>query len=154
MKNHRPAELDALDRRILDRYRRDTRRTAESIGKEVGLSTAAVHRRLQRLRASGVIEAEIARVNPQALGWPLTCIVAVDIDRESHAEVERFAARMQRCANVQQCAYVTGEADFILVVAVADMTAYEAFTREYLTSDPNVRSFTTYVVMKRVKIDA
>ena len=151
MKN--PA-LDALDRRILDRYRRDTRRTAESIGKEVGLSTAAVHRRLQRLRASGVIEAEVARVNPLALGLALTCIVAVDIDREGRADIERFAARMQRCGNVQQCSYVTGEADFILVVAVADMAAYEAFTREHLMSDPNVRSFTTHVVMKRVKIDA
>jgi Lrp/AsnC family transcriptional regulator, leucine-responsive regulatory protein len=149
-----PVSLDALDRRILDRYRRDTRRTAESIGKEVGLSTAAVHRRLQRMRAGGVIEAEVARVDPQALGLSLTCIVAVDIDREGRADIERFAARMQRCAHVQQCSYVTGEADFILVVAVADMAAYEAFTREHLMSDPNVRSFTTHVVMKQLKIDA
>lgn len=154
MKNDDPVELDALDRKILDRYRRDTRRTAESIGKEVGLSTAAVHRRLKRMRTGGVIEAEVARVSPMALGLPLACIVAVDIDREGRADIERFAARMQRCASVQQCSYVTGEAaDFILVVAVADMAAYEAFTREHLLSDPNVRSFTTHVVMKRVKID-
>lgn len=75
------------------------------------------------------------------------------LDRETRGGIERFAARMQRLTSVQQCSYVTGEADFIIVVAAADMAAYEAFTREHLLSDPNVRSFTTHVVMKRVKND-
>lgn len=53
---------------------------------------------------------------------------------------------------MQQCYYVTGQADFALVVITEDMAAYEAFTREALLSDPNVRGFTTSVVMDRVKV--
>lgn len=151
MKQIRAAELDALDRSILERYQSDTRRSAEQLGEDVGLSTAAVHRRLKRLRDDGVIRAEVAVLDPVAVGLAQTCIVAVGLEREGLVELERFQARMRALAVVQQCYYVTGEADFVLVVAVADMAAYETFTRAHLLSDPNVRRFTTHVVMERVK---
>jgi DNA-binding Lrp family transcriptional regulator len=145
------AELDELDRKILARYQVDARQSAESIGAEVGLSTAAVHRRLKRLRDEGVIAAEVAVLDPGALGLPLTCVVTVDVDRESLAELDRFAARMRACPSVQQCYYVTGDTDFVLLVSAADMASYEQFTREHILSDPNVRGFTTYVVLRRMK---
>jgi Lrp/AsnC family transcriptional regulator, leucine-responsive regulatory protein len=151
MQKDAPNALDEFDLQILSRYQHDTRRTAEDIGAEVGLSAAAVQRRLKRLRETGVIEAETARISPKAAGFPLTCIVSVDIEREGASELSRFKARMLACAEVQQCFYVTGAADFVLVVLASDMAAYEAFTREQLLSDANVRSFTSYVVMEPVK---
>ena len=72
MKKKRVIEIDELDRKIVARYQGDTRRSAESIGAEVGLSTAAVHRRLKRLREGGVIEGEVAVLNPEAVGLPRT----------------------------------------------------------------------------------
>lgn len=143
---------DAFDLRILALYQDDVRVTAETIGERVGLSAAAVQRRLKRMREAGVIEAEIAQVSPASVGYPLSCIVSVDIDRETAADLDRFKARMLACAEVQQCYYVTGVADFILVVLVADMLAFEAFTRAQLLADANVRSFTTHVVMEPVKV--
>ncbi|MEJ7603156.1 MAG: Lrp/AsnC family transcriptional regulator [Kofleriaceae bacterium] len=151
MKKPPQLELDELDRKILARYQSDTRCTAESLGARVGLSTAAVHRRLKRMREARVIEAEIAVIAPEAVGLPVSCVVEIDIEREGQADLDRFSARMLACSQVQQCFYVTGPFDFIVVVTVPDMTAYEAFTREHLLSDPNVRSFTTHVVLKRVK---
>lgn len=146
-----PVDLDAHDLRILALYQRDTRIASETIGAEIGLSAAAVQRRLKRMRETGVIEAEIACVSPRAVGLPVTCIVNVDIDRETAADLARFKSRMLACEQVQQCYYVTGQADFVLIVLVADMESYEAFTRTHLLQDANVRSFTTHVVMERVK---
>lgn len=151
MSPDRMPDLDAFDLRILSHYQNDTRIPAEEIGAVVGLSAAAVQRRLKRMRETGVIEAEVARVSPRAVGLPVTCIVTVDIDRESAADLARFKASMLACPTVQQCWYVTGQADFVLVVLVPDMEAYETFTREHLLRDANVRSFTTHVVMDRVK---
>jgi DNA-binding Lrp family transcriptional regulator len=148
---HKPPALDSFDLKILQRHQHDTRLPADAIGAEVGLSAAAVQRRLKRLREGGVIEAEVAQIEPAAVGLPLTCIVGVKLEREANAEVERFKARMLASATVQQCYKVTGEPDFILVVVAPDMARYEAFTREALLADPNVRSFTTYVVLDRVK---
>lgn len=146
-----PPELDAFDRRILARWQHDTRRTAESIGTEVGLSAAAVQRRLKRLRETGVIEAEVAKLSARALGPSVTCLVAVDLEREGVADIARFRQRMTALDGVQQCYYVTGGADFVLVVIVPDMAAYEVFTREHLLVDGNVKSFTTQVVMESAK---
>jgi Lrp/AsnC family transcriptional regulator, leucine-responsive regulatory protein len=144
-------DLDSFDRQILQRYQHDTRLSAETIGGEVGLSAAAVQRRLKRLRESGVIRAEVAQIAGTAVGLPLTCIVGVDLEREGASDIDRFKEKMSRCVHVQQCYYVTGQADFILVVVAADMAAYEAFTRNSLLDDDNVRSFTTHVVLDATK---
>jgi DNA-binding Lrp family transcriptional regulator len=144
-------ELDDLDVRILRLYQGNTQTPARLIAERVGLSTAAVQRRLKRMRAAGVIEKEIAQIAPQAVGLPLTCIVSVDIERERPADVEKFARGVASHPEVQQCYFVTGSADFILIVLAKDMEHYKAFTSRAL-SDPNIRSFTTYVVLDRTKV--
>jgi DNA-binding Lrp family transcriptional regulator len=143
--------LDDFDLRILARYQHDTQVPARAIGQAVGLSAAAVQRRLKRLRAVGVIRREVAEVAPSAVGLPITCVVAVDLDRERAADLDQFKRKMLGLAEVQQCYYVTGQTDFVLVVLVATMEAYEAFTRRWLLDDDNVKSFTTSVVLDRVK---
>ena len=146
------AELDSLDVQILARYQRDTQQAAHAIGRAVGLSAAAVQRRLKRLRASGVIEAEIAVVVPAAVGLTMTCIVMVALEREDQRSLAAFQKRICAQPEVQQCYYVTGAHDFVLVVIAADLPAYEAFTQRALFGDDNVKSFTTHVSMGRGKV--
>jgi len=144
--------LDAFDRKILEQYQHDTRIPAETIGAVVGLSATAVQRRLKRLRENGVIAAEIAVLSPAALDQPVTCVVGVDLERETAADIDRFKAKVAAHEEVQQCYYVTGATDFILITLTRSMEAYEAFTRRVLLDDPNVRSFTTHVVLDRAKV--
>jgi DNA-binding Lrp family transcriptional regulator len=143
--------LDEFDLRILERYQHDTQLPAHTIARAVGLSAAAVQRRLKRLRETGVIRREVAELAPEAVGLPITCLVAVDLERERAADLERFKRKMHGLTEVQQCYYVTGQADFILVVLVSSMAAYDEFTRRALLDDENVRSFVTTIVMDRVK---
>lgn len=53
---------------------------------------------------------------------------------------------------VQQCYYVTGEADFILLVVVRTMADYKAMTRRLFFSNRNVKRFRSFVAMDRVKV--
>jgi len=145
--------LDRFDLAILERYQRDTQLPAKTIGDAIGLSAAAVQRRLKRLREEGVIERECAVLSPKALGLMVTCIVAVDLEREGGEDLDRFRRDMERHREVQQCYYVTGQADFVLIVLTRDMEAYDAFTREVLTGNANVRKFTTQVVLERAKVN-
>lgn len=146
------ATLDSFDLRILALHQHDTRIAADRIGEQVGLSAAAVQRRLKRMRAEGVIEAEAAQVSPTAVGLALTMIVNVKMEREGADALGRFRSRMRERPEVQQCYYVTGEMDFVLLVVVRDLDAYDRFTREHLLSDDNVRGFSTQVVMERCKV--
>lgn len=146
-----PNGLDAFDRRILARYQHDTRTPAQTIGDEVGLSAATVQRRIKRLHETGVITADIAQIAPAAVGLPVTVVVHVDIERETLAHIDAFKTAMRSCPSVQQCWYTTGLTDFILVVRLPSLAAYEHFTRDVLMSHKNVAKFTSFVVLGEVK---
>jgi len=143
--------LDTFDREILRHVQRDARMTGEDIGASIGLSAAAVQRRLKRMREIGVIVAEVAVVDPRAVGQTMSFIVGVEMERERADMLDAF--RRAACAdpNVQHCYYVTGVADFILIVTARDMDDFQAFTRRLLFDNPNIRRFTTSVVMARDK---
>jgi Lrp/AsnC family transcriptional regulator, leucine-responsive regulatory protein len=143
--------LDAMDLAILRLFQRDTSLPAAAIGEQVGLSAAAVQRRIKRMRESGVIEALVAQINPATVGLPVTVVVHVDIERETLRHIDAFKRAMNARPEVQQCWYTTGLTDFILVVRVASLAAYEQFTREALVSVDNVSRFTSYVVLGEVK---
>ena len=142
--------MDAIDRKILTLYQHDTRRVAASIGGEVGLSAAAVQRRLKRLRSNGTIAAEIAVLNNVAVGRPITCLVSIELATNA-AQIDRFTRRMRDLAEVQQCYHVTGNSDIFLVVTAETMEGYRAFVRSRLEI-PQVARYETHVVLDRVKV--
>ncbi|HEX2012987.1 MAG TPA: Lrp/AsnC family transcriptional regulator [Roseateles sp.] len=143
--------LDAFDRHILTLYQQNTASSGEAIGARVGLSAAAVQRRLKRLRDRGVIQAETAQLDCRALGLNLTALVHVDLVDESARAALTFRNRVLARPELQQCYGVTGEADFVLIVVVPDLPAYEAFCEACLLHDANVRSFRTQVVLDAVR---
>jgi len=152
MRKDRYDVLDRIDRAILAWLQEDARVTAETMAPEVGLSIAAVQRRIKRLREEGVIQKEIAVVDPFKLGQAMTFVVSVELDRERLTDLDEFERTMRTEPNVQQCYRVTGTTDFVLVLLARDMTDFETFTRRALYENGNVRRFTTNVVTSRVKV--
>jgi Lrp/AsnC family transcriptional regulator, leucine-responsive regulatory protein len=142
--------LDSFDHVLLDVVRRNNLTPAREIAKRVGLSESAVLRRLRRLRKTGVIVRDIAVVRPASLGRLLTVIVLVSLVREGLIQIEKFSAVIRSRSEVVNTWYVTGEADFVVVLQLKDMSHYELFTHEVFLSDPNVASFKTMVSMRDV----
>jgi DNA-binding Lrp family transcriptional regulator len=103
--------LDAFDRAILDVLQRDNLTPQRLIAERVHLSAPAVQRRIKRLQELGVITANIAVVDPVRTGRPLTVLINVQLANERPDLSLAFRARVAREAAVQQCYYVTGEAD-------------------------------------------
>lgn len=145
-------ELDAFDRKILAQVQRNARLTAAELSALVGLSPSACHRRLAALRASGVIEAEVAVIDPKAVGRRITMVVTVTLEREHSDVIAEFKRATRENVEIMQCYYVTGAADFVMVLTSRSMEAYDAFVERFLFSNRNVRRFETMVVMDRVKV--
>jgi Lrp/AsnC family leucine-responsive transcriptional regulator len=145
-------ELDDFDRRLLDAVQENNRRTGKELAGRVGLSPAACLRRLQRLRAGGVIAREVAILDPKLAGARLMLIVLVTMDRERPDVFDRFAREMRGAPEVTQCYLVTGAVDFVLTVTVLDMAAYEDFARRHLLQ-ANVRRFESMAVLTRTKFE-
>lgn len=145
------SKLDALDRKILHEIQLNNQLTSAQLSDKVGLSPTSTQRRLNRLRAEKVIEGDVAIVSSSALGRALTMMIAVTLERERSDIIDHFKKSVRREPVVMSAYYVTGDTDFILIVSARDMAEYEAFTRNFLYDNPDIKGFKTTVVMDRIK---
>ncbi|QPF90753.1 Lrp/AsnC family transcriptional regulator [Bradyrhizobium commune] len=145
-------EYDRLDARIMTLVQSNNRLTSDEIGERVGLSATAVQRRLKKLRDSRIIEADVSIVSPKAVGRPVSMLVLVSLERERADIIDRFKQALRANAEVMSGYYVTGEADFVIIVTATDMEGYEQFTRRFFYENPDIKGFKTLVIMDRVKV--
>lgn len=146
--------LDDLDRRILNALQEDNRLSFAELAERVASSAASCMRRVRRLREEGVIVADIALVDPQAVGKSLTVVVNIELESERLDFIDAFKREMRGAPEVTQCYMVTGDADFVVVVVVEDVAAFETFTKERLYANPNIRKFRSMIMLDRVKFEA
>lgn len=144
-------DLDRADAAILEAVQRNNRLTSEELAAIANLSPTACQRRLKRLRSEGIIEADVSIISPKAVGRDISMIVLVSLERERHDIIDRFKKAIRESRDVMTSYYVTGDADFVLVVTAANMESYELFTRRFFYENPNIKGFKTLVVMDRVK---
>ena len=127
----------------------------QDLAAKVHISPATCLRRVKRLREAGLIEREMAVLNPErlaaTLGHGMEAVVEVSLDRQGNAEQEAFEARVTADEAVQQCYRVSPGPDFILVVYARDMPDYLALAQRLFTSDANVRNVKAFFSIKRAK---
>ena len=140
-------ELDRFDRQLLRLVQEDSGQTSERLAEQVALSPSAIQRRLRRLREQGVIEREVAVVDARKLGRSTTFIVELQVERDRPELLVGLRAWLAAQTQVQQVFYVTGEADFVLVVSAPDTEAYDQLMSRLMHDNPNVRRFTTSVAL-------
>lgn len=145
-------EIDAFDLSILKILQKNNLTPQREIGNQIGLSAAAVNRRISSMEQLGIIKHNIAVVDREKAGHNITLIVEVSLESEKIAMVDQAKKRFKACPAVQQCYYVTGVADFILIIIVSSMAEYEQLTRSLFFSDENIKNFKTFVTMDVVKI--
>lgn len=144
-------DLDRIDVKLLEAVQLNNRITSEELSEMVGLSPTACQRRLKRLRDEKIIEADVAIVSPKAVGRPISMLVMVSLERERADIIDRFKTAIRGTREVMAGYYVTGDADFVIVVTAANMEEYEQFTRRFFYENPDIKGFKTLVVMDRVK---
>ena len=144
-------ELDDFDRRLLNLVQSDAGQTAEQLAGSVGLSPSAVQRRLKRLREAGVILREAAIVDLKSVGSPTFFVTSLQIERERPELIAQLRTWLLAQEQVQQIFYVTGQADFVLVVTAPNAEAYEALMARLMSDNPNVNCFTTAMVLSVMK---
>ena len=145
--------LDRIDRRILATLQRDCSLTNLALAEEVGLSPPACLKRVKRLTEEGVIARRVELLAPERLGQPLHVVVEVQMERDRKDLYAAFLRRVQTAREVKQCYQVTGEVDFVLIVVVPDMDAYDRFCDAVLYADDNLRKFRTMISRFRNKFD-
>ena len=144
-------QLDDFDRAILRVVQENNLLTHSEIAERVNLSPSSVRRRLGELRASGVIAADVAIVDPAVLGRTITVIISVMFEKETPEAYETFRKRMLKAPEVSQCYSVAGPVDFVLICHARDLAEHEKWAERVLMADPVIKRSTSQVVWSRTK---
>jgi len=143
--------LDSFDLKLLEIMQIDAQRPIVAVAEAIGLSVPACYRRIRRLRATGAIEREVAIVRPRTLGWPLSMVVLVMLEREGARTIEEIRAKLQAEPEVIEAWNVTGDFDLAVRIVARDMEGYDELAQRLFSADERVRSFKTLVVIREVK---
>ena len=150
--------LDATDLLLLNLLQTDASLSNQALAEQVHVSPPTCLRRVKRLQDAGLIERQVAILQPDRLaalqGHGLACIVEVSLDRQGAEQLQAFETRAVADAEVQQCWRVSPGPDFVLVVHTQDMPGYHALAQRLFTVDANVRNVKAFFSVKRSKFGA
>jgi len=151
-------ELDAMDLQLLAQLQRDASLSNQDLAQAVNTSAPTCLRRIKRMQEAGLIERQVAILNPerlaQSLGHGLCAIVEISLDRQGSEAQDQFEARLVAEDAVQQCYRVSPGPDFVLVVHCRHMPDYLALTQRLFTADANVRNVKAFFSTRRAKFGA
>jgi DNA-binding Lrp family transcriptional regulator len=150
-------DIDEIDIKLLELLQTDASQSNQNLAEKVHISPPTCLRRVKALREGGLIERQIAVLNPEKLaaiqGYGLTAMVEITLDRQGAEHLEAFEAKAIQDKAVQQCYRVAPGPDFCLVVYTADMPAYLALANRLFTQDANVRNVKAFFSLKRAKFE-
>ncbi len=144
-------QLDAIDLRILDELQRDGALSNVELARRVHLSPSPCLARVKALESSGVIDRYVALASPQALGLGLTVFISISLTTQSKASLAAFEERIAQHDEVMECYLMTGDSDYLIRVAVADIAALERFILEQLTPIPGIEKIRSSFALKQVR---
>jgi Lrp/AsnC family leucine-responsive transcriptional regulator len=136
--------VDSVDRQLLDALRANARATYAELARVVGLSAPAVHERVAKLEANGVITGYHAAVAPESLGYAMNALVGIFIS--DSADTDDVAAQLAAVPAVEHCWFVAGEETFVVKVRVPDVSGMEATIRNLNAIRGVARTRTTVVL--------
>jgi DNA-binding Lrp family transcriptional regulator len=143
--------LDDIDRMILAELQADGRMTNVELAKRVGISAPPCLRRVRTLEESGYIGGYYANINARQLGFEVQVFAMVGLQSQAEVDLSAFETRCLDWPFVRECHMLNGEVDFILKCVAPDLSTFQTFLTEELTSAENVASVKTSLVIRGAK---
>ena len=145
--------LDELDRRILEHLQQDASITNQELAERVHASPPTCMRRVRRLIDSGIIQKQVAIVDPAKIANTLTALLEITLDVQSAESLQQFEQAVAQEDAILQCYRVSSGPDFVLIAQVVDMPAYHALVHRAFTAQANVRNVRTFFSIHRSQFD-
>jgi Lrp/AsnC family transcriptional regulator len=147
----KPISLSRADRRLLSALQEDATLSQLELAERAGMSRSSVGRRIRDFESAGLIERQVAILDPARSGFSIEVQLAVAMIEHTDENRRAFEAHVNRLDAVTECFSVSGERDYVLHVVVPDMDAYTNFLNTSILAHPTVRSASSTFVLKRVK---
>ena len=144
-------KLSITDRRLLDALQIDATRSQAELAAIAGMSRTSCWRRIRDFERAGLIERQVAILNPQQAGFQIQVLLAVAMTEHTDENRHDFEHHVEALSEVTEGYSVSGERDYVLQVVVGDMDAYNQFLNSQILKHAAVRSASSTFVLRRVK---
>ena len=144
-------KLSRTDRRLLAELQRDATRNQAELAEIVGMSRTSCWRRIRDFEDAGLIERQVALLNPRKAGFMLEVLVLVSMTEHTEQNRESFERHVALLPEVMECFSVSGERDYLLQVVARDMDGYNDFLNAQILRHPAVQSASSTFVLRRIK---
>lgn len=144
-------KLDSVDIRILNELQNDSSCSNVELAKKIHLSPSPCLMRVKALKEKGVIRNYVALANPIALGLGLNVFISITLKEQSKASLAQFEQHICEHDEVMECYLMTGDSDYLIRVAVADIGALEKFILEQLTPIAGIEKIRSSFALKQVR---
>ena len=145
------ANLDEIDRQLLQELQAEGRVTNVELARRVGLTAPPCLRRVRALEDEGVIRGYHADLEPSKLGFAIVVFAMVSLKSQAESALREFEAAMQHLPEVREVHMLNGEIDFILKIVSRDLQSFQEFLTSKLTPAPNVASVKTSLTIRTSK---
>ena len=143
--------LDSIDYKILRELQNEGDLSNVELAKRVHLSPSPCLTRVKALKSAGVIDRYVVLANPLKLGLGLSVFINISLKEQSKSALAEFERRIAEHEEVMECYLMTGDSDYLIRVAIADLPALEKFILEQLTPIPGIEKIRSSFALKRVR---
>ena len=147
------AELDRVDRALLQALSRNARASGAALAAEVGVAESTVSLRLRRLQSLGTVRGYRVEVDLASLGVSLQALIAVRLVKHDRSEIDAFRAQVPHLPGVLAVYHMAGADDYLLHVAARDAEQLRQFVLDHLTGHPAVAHTETNLIFEHVDGD-
>jgi DNA-binding Lrp family transcriptional regulator len=144
-------KLSSADKRLLDALQHDATRPQVDLAEIAGMSRTSAWRRIRDFEEAGLIQGQVALLDPQKAGFHIQVLLAVAMTEHTDENRRSFEEHVTALSAVTECFTVAGERDYVLHVVVPDMETYTEFLQSEILKHPAVRSASSTFVLQRIK---
>lgn len=144
-------KLSTTDRRLLSELQRDATQNQSDLAETVGMSRTSCWRRIREFEEAGLIERQVALLNPRVAGFNIQVLLLVAMTEHTDDNRQSFERHVSFLPEVTECFSVSGDRDYVLHVVVRDMDSYNEFLNGQILRHAAVRSASSTFVLRRVK---
>ena len=142
--------MDRVDRRLLMALQQDCRQSIAVLAEKVALSPSACHRRIKQMEEKGIIQGYVAQVDGKKVGCQIEFFVEISLDSQRQDTLREFEEVVRGVPEILECHLMTGTADYLMRVGVADTAGYERFHRDHIARLPGVSRIQSSLVLRTV----
>ena len=143
--------MDDIDKSILRAVQKNGRLSVLDLSEQVGLSPTPCARRLKNLEKDEVVRGYHALLDEDKIGFGFSIFVSIQLEKQIDNALVAFETAILSFPEVVSCWLMTGNRDYLMRIAVADLREFEYFLTSKLTKVKGVASIESSIPIRQVK---